>query len=369
MKFNIDSFRNSSIPSEQEITESWENEFPVVSIICTTYNQENYIEDAITGFLIQKTNFPFEIIIHDDASTDKTVKIITDYKKRYPKLITTILQKENQYSKAPNSVFLISSKHAKGKYFALCEGDDFWIDNKKLQTQKDAIESNSKYSIITHNAYKLYSDGLSISFSEKIGRYEFHPSDILKKNRQFAPTASYFFKAQIINHLPNWFNQAPIGDLFIELYSSIIGCGFSLPEKYCIYRVNSENSWSSRTSASSEIKSNVIRQLIECLHKTCQDLPDYKIFIKRRIFELHRLLAIEKFIHTSEKDKLSKNLKKEYEIFRCEIYNLQVINLLIFNLTFPPSFKLFVIHNKTKIRTRILLVNVYKYFRRSLQKI
>ena len=370
MKFNIDTFRNSSIPSQQEIIEYWENELtPVVSIICTTYNQENYIEDAIIGFLTQKTTFPFEIIIHDDASTDGTLTIITDYKKKYPKLITIISQEKNQYSKAPNSVFLISFKYAKGKYLALCEGDDFWIDNTKLQAQKDAIESNSKYSIITHNAYKLYPDGLNMSFSEKMVRYEFHPSDILKTNKQFAPTASYFFKAQIINHLPSWFKQAPIGDLFIELYSSKIGCGLSLPEKYCIYRVNSENSWSSRTSASSEIKINVIRQLIQCLHKTYRDLPDQTIFIKKRMLELHKLLAIEKFIFSPKENYSGEKSANEYKILRCEAYKLQAINPLIFDLTLPSSLKLFVIFNKTKIWARNFLVNTYKFVRKILQKI
>ena len=370
MKFNIDTFRNSSIPSQQEIIESWKDELtPVVSIICTTYNQEKYIEDAIIGFLTQKTNFPFEIIIHDDASTDGTATIITDYKKKYPKLITTILQEKNQYSKAPNSVFLISFKYAKGKYLALCEGDDFWIDNTKLQAQKDAIESNSKYSIITHNAYKLYPDGLSMSFSEKKGRYEFHPSDILKTNKQFAPTASYFFKAQVINHLPNWFNQAPIGDLFIELYSSTVGCGLSLPEKYCIYRVNSENSWSSRTSASSEVKITVIQQLIQCLQQTHRDLPSNTKFIKKRIFELYNSLAIEKFIFSPKKNGLYTNLKHEYNILRCEVYELQAINTLAFNSTFPRSLELFIIFNKTKIFIRTFLVKTYKYIRKKIQKI
>lgn len=101
---------------------------PLVSIACTTYNHEKYIALAIEGFLLQKTSFPIEIIIHDDASTDKTAEIVKSYEKIHHDLITAIYQTENQYSKGikpyPNYVF----PKARGKYIALCEGNDYWIE-------------------------------------------------------------------------------------------------------------------------------------------------------------------------------------------------------------------------------------------------
>lgn len=105
--FCIDDFRNVHLPSEEEIMRKWigDNDKPVASVICITYNHELYVEDAIRGFLIQKTTFPFEIIIHDDASSDRTAEIIMNYANKYPKIIKPILQKENQYSKAPNCSF------------------------------------------------------------------------------------------------------------------------------------------------------------------------------------------------------------------------------------------------------------------------
>lgn len=120
----------------------------VVSVICTAYNQEAYIKDALDGFLMQKTSFPFEIIVHDDASTDNTAKIIREYEAKYPELFVNIYQKENQYSKNNGDVARIVFKAARGKYIAFCEGDDYWIDPLKLQKQVDFLDNNTQYGLI-----------------------------------------------------------------------------------------------------------------------------------------------------------------------------------------------------------------------------
>jgi len=123
---------------------------PMVSIACLTYNHEKYIRDTLEGFLIQKTTFPVEILIHDDASTDKTADIIRDYESRYPNLFKVIYQTENQYSKG-NKPARINRGRAKGKYVALCEGDDYWTDTLKLQKQVDFLEENENYSMVCSN--------------------------------------------------------------------------------------------------------------------------------------------------------------------------------------------------------------------------
>lgn len=125
-----------------------ENSNPLVSICCISYNQENYIRDAIEGFLMQKTTFPVEIIIHDDASTDATANIIRDYSEKYPDLFITIFQTENQYSKGvkPFSKYVLPK--VKGKYIAACEGDDYWIDPLKLQKQVDFLERNPGFGLV-----------------------------------------------------------------------------------------------------------------------------------------------------------------------------------------------------------------------------
>ena len=107
-----------------------------VSVICLTYNQEKYIEKALNGFVKQKTNFKFEVLVHDDASTDKTTEIIKQYEKKYPDIVKPIYQKTNQFS-IGNNPTKICFKKSKGKYIALCEGDDYWCDENKLQKQYD----------------------------------------------------------------------------------------------------------------------------------------------------------------------------------------------------------------------------------------
>lgn len=154
----------------------------LVSIICTAYNHEKYIEKTIKGFLMQKTTFKYEILIHDDASTDNTAHIIKKYEKQYPELFKVIYQKENQYSqnKSP-SKYLFELSNA--KYFAFCEGDDYWIDEYKLQKQVDFLEKNKDFYATYHNvlvvneenkiisseqnAYPLYDDHV-LEFSKDI---------------------------------------------------------------------------------------------------------------------------------------------------------------------------------------------------------
>src|SRR5690554_6640453 len=120
---------------------------PLVSICCATFNQASFISQAIESFLSQKTSFKFEIIIHDDASTDGTASIVKKYEQEHPNLIKAIYQKKNQYSQGikpwPNFVFPI----ARGKYIALCEGDDYWTDPFKLQKQVDFLEANMDVSL------------------------------------------------------------------------------------------------------------------------------------------------------------------------------------------------------------------------------
>lgn len=127
----------------------------IVSIKCFTYNHEKYIRDALEGFVMQQTNFRFEIIVHDDASTDGTAKIIRKYAEKHPKIIKPIYEKENLYSKHDGSLRRVMDVACQGKYIALCEGDDYWTDPLKLQKQVDFLESHPDYVMCAHR-YKMY---------------------------------------------------------------------------------------------------------------------------------------------------------------------------------------------------------------------
>ncbi len=124
----------------------------LVSISCVTYNHAPFIRQCLEGFLMQKTNFSFEILIHDDASTDGTSDIIREYEERYPEIIIPIYQKENQYAK---NIKVISATfnfpRARGKYIAMCEGDDYWTDPYKLQKQVDFLETNPDFNLCCHD--------------------------------------------------------------------------------------------------------------------------------------------------------------------------------------------------------------------------
>lgn len=137
--------------TQQEIKAMWRTDAPLVSICCAAFNHGGFIKDALNGFLMQETTFPFEIVIHDDASTDDTASVIREFESRYPDIITAIYQEENQYSRGRKPFPLLCAE-SKGKYIAYCEGDDYWTDPRKLAIQVEFLELNPKYVISGHNA-------------------------------------------------------------------------------------------------------------------------------------------------------------------------------------------------------------------------
>ena len=125
-----------------------------VSVYCLAYNHEKFIRNTLDGFVSQKTNFKYEVIIHDDASTDNTTNIIREYEEKYPDIIKPIYQTENQYSKGIGIIPNYIVPRIRGKYVAACEGDDYWCDDYKLQKQFDYMEKHSECSMCVHNTIK-----------------------------------------------------------------------------------------------------------------------------------------------------------------------------------------------------------------------
>jgi glycosyltransferase involved in cell wall biosynthesis len=126
-----------------------------VSICCVTFNHETYIRKCLEGFVMQQTDFGFEVIVHDDASTDGTADIVREFESKYPHLFRCIYQTENQFLKQ-NVLFNLMVPASKGIYIALCEGDDYWTDIHKLQAQVDLFSANSELSMVCTNAQKLF---------------------------------------------------------------------------------------------------------------------------------------------------------------------------------------------------------------------
>ena len=229
---------------------------PLVSICCITYNHENYIRDAIEGFLMQKADFPFEIVIHDDASTDATADIIREYERKHPDIIKPIYQTENQYSKGGRAT-LLTFKAAKGKYLALCEGDDYWIDPLKLQKQITGMEKYPECYISFHPAIKRFVDG---SRDNKIvGLYSNKTTivpveDIILSKWGYIPTASIILNRSVVSRIFSFFDlakDAPVGDYYIRVLGAENGGALYLNDIMSVYRYMVPGSFSERMKNSS----------------------------------------------------------------------------------------------------------------------
>ncbi|MDO5772727.1 MAG: glycosyltransferase [Spirochaetales bacterium] len=184
--------------TQEQVMQTWKNEIPLVSVCCITYNHEPYIAQALDGFLMQKTNFPFEVLIHDDASTDKTADIIREYEKKFPKIIKPIYQKENQYSQGKRDISETwNFPRAKGKYIAMCEGDDYWIDENKLQMQVDFLENNPDYGMCYTKANQLIQKTGKFSRT-KNGSYVKDFEDLLFNGNR-VPTLTTVFRKDLLN--------------------------------------------------------------------------------------------------------------------------------------------------------------------------
>lgn len=214
----------------------WSGTKPVVSILCATYNHEAYIKNAIEGFLLQETSFPFEVIIHEDVSTDTTADIVQSYFVKYPNIIKPIFQKENQYSKGA-SPLLNALAHAQGDYIAICEGDDYWTDPLKLNIQFDYLVSHKNFSMHAHSVqiidntvsgfvYTPYTPAL-----KSINSF----NDILREH--FIPTLSLMIRRECIpNPMPSFIYKVRSRDIALELMISSKGPCFFSDKKMGVYR-------------------------------------------------------------------------------------------------------------------------------------
>lgn len=217
----------------------------MVSISCITYNHELYIRQCLEGFVMQQTNFRFEAVVHDDASTDGTAAIIREYAEKYPDIIKPIYETENQYSKHDGSLFRIMNEACKGKYIAYCEGDDYWIDPTKLQKQVDFLEAHPDYGMCWTDAYQETNKR-----RQAYNRYEYDCQsslvDIIEQGGAFIPTCSIMARNTIPKSMPK-----ELQSFFVRDYPLQMWCGYAskcqyLKEQTCVYRYLSQGSWTSQ---------------------------------------------------------------------------------------------------------------------------
>lgn len=208
----------------------------MVTIRCLAYNHEPYIRQCLEGFVMQKTNFRFEAIVHDDASTDGTADIIKEYAEKYPDIIKPIFETENQYSKRDGSIRRIMDEHTHGKYVALCEGDDYWIDPLKLQKQVDFLEQNLDYSMCFHNAI-IFNCVVNLrerikSFNSFSNDKDLQIEDVI--NQWNIPTASILYRRVARKETPVFFS----GDYVLSLSLASSGKVHYIDQYMSVYRLN-----------------------------------------------------------------------------------------------------------------------------------
>jgi glycosyltransferase involved in cell wall biosynthesis len=235
-----------------------------VSVCVITYNHELYIAQCLQSIVDQRCSFNFEIVIRDDCSQDGTLEIIKIFQARYPEIIRLLNAEKNI---GANKNILVVFSAAKGEYLALCEGDDYWLDTQKLEKQLAVMESQPELTFTAHPCWIHEKDGLTkTAYIKSTGNLEITCKDVLAISGQFAPTASYMFRRELLEYLPSWFGDAPVGDFFIEMYGIAMGRGLYLPEPMSVYRTYSVNSW---TSSNNEKNSaNLVafsKVMVDCL--------------------------------------------------------------------------------------------------------
>ena len=304
-------FKPDEIPCQEISDPAVLSKNPLVSVNMITYNHEPYIAQAIEGVLIQKTDFPIELVIGEDCSTDRTRKIVLDYQKKYPEMIRVITAKENVGMQKNG---LRTSKACRGKYIAFCEGDDYWTDPNKLQKQVDFLESHPECVICFHNvniiydskrdkkSHPFYVQGPSLNFTHRVPKPITTLSDLLNGN--FIHTPSVMFRAQLFEEFPDWFYRADIGDWPLHVLNAQHGNMGYIDEVMAAYRVHSGGTWSSRSRV----------EVLDALIHTAELIKESLSFENRKIINntIYRwyMEAIEILRHDKELRRASSYAKK-----------------------------------------------------------
>lgn len=218
---------------------------PLVSVYCMTYNQENTIAQAIEGVLSQETDFPFELIVHDDASTDGTATIVREYAARYPEIIRPIYQTENQFRKC-NLVKTYIHPVSRGAYIAICEGDDYWTDPRKLQMQINHMREDPNCTMCFHAVQQLSRDGELMNYRSLKTTGEVSASTVIKRGGLFCPTVSLMFRRDVMDVWPRFREEADVYDYPTQVLAAAMGNIWYIDCMMGVYRFASDGSWTSQ---------------------------------------------------------------------------------------------------------------------------
>lgn len=292
---------------------------PLVSVVSITYNHEPYIRDCLEGFVMQKTNFPVEIIIHDDASTDHTADIIREYYEKRPDLFHVIIERENLYSQNKPIVAPLYEM-AQGKYIAVCDGDDYWTDPLKLQKQFDFMESHPDYSLCCHNALvHNISEKLTYTFYKNYPECDFSLDYILTNKDYLIRAASVFFRSMFLPELPKYMGFPHVGDLPLIICMGNNGKVHCFKEVMSVYRLAAKGSWTSKCLSDPTFALNNCVSAIEYLQQV-KRLVNKEDAINARISRTILSINHIKFDYKGYRNKYSKLLFKRLSVFGQFLY-------------------------------------------------
>ena len=244
----------------------------LVTVFSLTYNHEAYIARALEGMVSQKTDFPYEIIVHDDASTDRTAEILREYEARYPDKIRGYYEKENQFYN-PNIHITrdLLVPLSSGKYFAFCECDDEWTDPLKLQREVDFLESHPDYSMCVHTAYRHVvgtDEAEDKIFPELSEDRDFEGGEIIRDGAGMFATNSYLMRREIYLEQPDCFRTTENSDYTLLMYAAFEGKVHCLSRPMSRYNVGVANSWTERIWKDPEKHAQHQREIAEMLKQT-----------------------------------------------------------------------------------------------------
>lgn len=224
----------------------------LVSVLCTAYNHEKYLRGALDSFVSQKTDFTFEVLVNDDASTDGTADILREYAQRYPDIIRPFYQKKNLFSQGIAAIYKqVLYPNARGRYLAVCEGDDYWTDDTKLQRQADFMEAHPEYSACVHNTTLRYCSGGQEDrpLLSRSGDGDVLLKNVLRGVSYSFHTSSVFAKRELLTQPPSFLDVADSFG-FID-HANALWLITNGPIRYLdrcmsVYRINSvPSAWSS----------------------------------------------------------------------------------------------------------------------------
>lgn len=212
----------------------------LLSVCLITYNHHAYIRQAVDSVLMQRADFPWELVIADDGSTDGTREQLIAFRQQHPERIRLILQPQN-VGAYQNWMELIA--YPRSRYIAYLDGDDYWTDPFKLQKQVDFLENNPDYVICAHEIFTQ--EGERPVTEKKAGGQGLTLTiDDLATRGNLIPTLSVVYRRAAAVPLPAWAEQAPLGDYIFNLFLATRGKIMVLPDHMGVYRRHAKGLWS-----------------------------------------------------------------------------------------------------------------------------